>query len=202
MTHVLSRIACAATAMLSVGGWHASASAQSTDPFLGQIMCGAFNFPPRGWARLDGQLLQITTNIPLFSMLGTMYGGDGINTFRLPDLRGRVMLHDGQGPELTVRRTGDKGGSETVTMNNAQLPAHTHTVTPQGSPGDATLVSPANGVPATKARTTLYAPGPGTVPMSPVLSSAAGSNAPVPLMQPFLVMNCFIAVQGVFPPRD
>jgi microcystin-dependent protein len=78
---------------------------------------------------------------------------------------------------------------------------HTHTVTPQGSPADATLVSPANGVPATKARTTLYAPGPGTVPMTPVLTSPAGSNAPVPKMQPFVTVRCFIALEGVFPSR-
>ena len=116
-------------------------------------------------------------------------------------MRGRVLIHAGQGPGLTSRVEGETGGTETVTLSNAQLPAHTHTVTPQGSPADATLVSPANGVPPTKARTTLYAPGPGTVPMSPVLTSPAGANSPVPVMQPYVTVKCFIALQGVFPSR-
>jgi microcystin-dependent protein len=117
-------------------------------------------------------------------------------------MRGRVLIHAGQGPGLTLRDQGESAGTEQVTLNNAQLPAHTHTVTPQGSNSDATLVSPANGVPPTKARTTLYAPGPGTVPMSPVLTSPAGSNAPVPVMQPYVTVRCFIALQGVFPSRN
>ena len=202
MTRFLSRTGCIAAAALSLSAWHGAASAQATDPFLGQIMCGAFNFPPKGWARLDGQLLSIAQNTALFALLGTNYGGNGQTTFALPDMRGRVLIHDGGGPGLTPRTIGESAGAEQVTLNNAQLPAHTHTVTPLGSTADATLVSPANGVPPTKARTTLYAPGPGTIPMSPVLTSAAGSNAPVPVMQPYLAVNCFIAVQGVFPSRN
>jgi microcystin-dependent protein len=181
---------------------HGTASAQASDPFLGQIMCAGFNFAPKGWAELNGQLLPIAQNTALFALLGTQYGGNGQTTFALPDMRGRVLIHPGQGPGLTLRDQGESAGAEQVTLNNGQLPAHTHTVTPQGSPNDATLMSPANGVPATKARTTLYAPGPGTVPMSPVLTSPAGSNAPVPVMQPYVVMRCFIAMQGVFPSRN
>ena len=196
------RAVCAAVAAMSVIGLQGNAAAQSSDPYLGQIMCGAFNFPPKGWARLDGQLLSIAQNTALFALLGTNYGGNGVTTFALPDMRGRVLIHDGTGPGLTPREIGESAGAEEVTLNNAQLPAHTHTVTPLGSTADATLVSPANGVPATKSRTTLYAPGPGTVGMSPVLTSPAGSNAPVPVMQPYLAVNCFIAVQGVFPPRN
>jgi microcystin-dependent protein len=124
-----------------------------------------------------------------------------VSTFALPDMRGRVLIHAGQGPGLSSRVQGETGGTETVTLTNGQLPAHTHTVTPQGSPADATLVSPANGVAATKARTTLYAPGPGTVAMSPVLTSPAGANQPVPNMQPYVTVKCFIALQGVFPSR-
>lgn len=202
MSHALIRTGCAALAALSLTSLPTTASAQASDPFLGQIMCAGFNFAPRGWARLDGQLLSISSNTALFALLGTQYGGNGVTTFALPDMRGRVLIHNGQGPGLTNRDIGESAGSEQVTLNNAQLPAHTHTVTPQGSPSDATLVSPANGVPATKARTTLYAPGPGTVPMSPVLTSPAGSNAPVPVMQPYLTVNCFIALSGVFPSRD
>ena len=202
MSPLLSRIGCAAVAALSLGAMHGTASAQASDPFIGQIMCAGFNFAPKGWAELDGQLLPIAQNTALFALLGTQYGGNGTTTFALPDMRGRVMLHAGQGPGLTLRDQGAAAGAEQVTLNNGQLPAHTHTVTPQGSPADATLVSPANGVPATKARTTLYAPGPGTVPMSPVLTSPAGSNAPVPVMQPFVTLRCFIALTGVFPSRN
>ena len=197
-----SRLACSAVAALALSGWHTAASAQASDPFLGQIMCAAFNFAPKGWAELNGQVLLISQNTALFALLGTNYGGNGQTTFALPDLRGRVLMHDGSGPGLTTRTIGESAGTEQVTLNNAQLPAHTHAVTPQGSPADATLVSPANGVPATKARTTLYAPGPGSVPMSPVLTSPAGANSPVPVMQPYLVVKCFIAVQGVFPSRN
>lgn len=202
MHKLLSRTACAAAAACALFSLHAPASAQASDPYLGQIMCAGFTFAPRGWAELNGQILSIAQNTALFALLGTTYGGNGQTTFALPDLRGRVLMHAGQGPGLSSRDQGEVAGTETVTLNAAQLPAHSHTVTPMGSPSDATLQSPANGVPATKARTTLYAPGPGTVPMSPVLTSPAGGNAPVPNMQPYLVIRCFIATQGVFPPRD
>jgi microcystin-dependent protein len=202
MSHALTRTTSAVLVAASLVGAHGSASAQATDPYLGQIMCAAYNFTPRGWAPLNGQLLSIASNTALFALLGTMYGGDGKTTFALPDMRGRVMLHAGAGPGLTPRDVGESAGTETVTLTSGQLPAHTHTVTPQGSASDATLVSPANGVPATKSRTTLYAPGPGTVPMSPILSGSAGSNAPVSVMQPYLTMQCFIAMQGIFPSRD
>jgi microcystin-dependent protein len=202
MSHALSRAGCAAVAALSLCSLHGTASAQASDPFIGQIMCAGFNFAPRGWAELNGQLLPISQNTALFALLGTQYGGNGQTTFALPDMRGRVLIHAGQGPGLTQRDQGESAGAEQVTLNNAQLPAHTHTVTPEGSPSDATLVSPANGVPATKARTTLYAPGPGTVAMSPVLTSPAGSNAPVPVMQPYVTVRCFIALVGVFPSRN
>ena len=197
---VLSRGTCAAA--LSLLSWHGSASAQASDPFIGQIMCAGFTFAPRGWAELNGQTLAISQNTALFSLIGTTYGGNGQTTFALPDMRGRVLLHAGQGPGLTQREQGTSAGAEEVTLNNAQLPAHNHTVTPQGSPSDATLVSPANGVAATKSRTTLYAPGPGTVPMSPVLTSPAGSNAPVSVMQPYVTVKCFIALFGVFPSQN
>lgn len=202
MFRLLSRTGCAVIAALSLLGAASTVSAQASDPFLGQIMCAGFNFAPRGWAELNGQLLPISQNTALFALLGTQYGGNGQTTFALPDMRGRVLIHAGQGPGLTLRDQGEASGSEQVTLNNAQLPAHTHTVTPQGSPSDATLQSPANGVPATKARTTLYAPGPGTVPMSPVLTSPAGSNAPVPVMQPYVTVRCFMALFGVFPSRN
>ena len=202
MNLLRTRLAGAALAAVSMLGLHQTAAAQASDPFLGQIMCAGFTFAPRGWAELNGQILSIAQNTALFALLGTTYGGNGQSTFALPDLRGRVPMHAGQGPGLTPRDQGESSGAEQVTLNNSQLPAHNHTVTPMGSSADATLMSPANGVPATKARTTLYAPGPGAVAMSPVLTSAAGSNAPVSVMQPYLAVKCFIALNGVFPSRD
>jgi len=196
-----TRLASAALAALSLSAWHAPASAQATEPFIGQIMCAAFTFAPQGWAELNGQLLSIPQNTALFSLLGTTYGGNGTTTFALPDMRGRVLIHAGQGNGLTSRVQGESSGAEQVTLNNGQLPAHTHTVTPLGSPNDATQVTPANGVPATKARTTLYAPGPGSEAMTPLLTSPAGGNAPVPVMQPYVTIKCFISLFGVFPSR-
>jgi len=195
-SRLFSLAALAVASLLPLQAAHAQA-----EPFIGQIMCAGFTFAPKGWARLDGQLMSIAQNTALFSLLGTTYGGNGTTNFALPDMRGRALLHDGQGPGLTQHFEGAVEGSETVTLSNAQMPAHTHGVTQLGSSADATQVSPANGVPASKARTTLYAPGPGTIPMAPVTTSAAGANQPVSIMQPTLTVECFIAVQGIFPSR-
>ncbi len=201
MTFARSRLfglAAVATASLApLQAAHAQAQ-----PYLGQIMCAAFTFAPRGWARLDGQILPIAQNTALFSLLGTTYGGDGRSTFALPDMRGRALLHDGQGLGLSPHVEGAQEGHETVTLTSSQMPAHTHGVTPLGSGGDATQVSPANGVPASKARTTLYAAGPGTIPMATETTSPAGGNQPVAIMPPTLTVECFIALQGIFPSRD
>lgn len=126
------RITLAATAMLAALAAPLPAAAQS-EPFIGQIMCAGFNFTPRGWARLDGQLLPIAQNQALFSLLGTTYGGDGRTTFALPDMRGRALVHDGNGPGLTPRTLGERGGAETHTLTPSQMPAHTHTVAPRAS---------------------------------------------------------------------
>jgi len=96
------------------------------EPFIGQIQAFGFNFAPRGWAKCDGQLLSISGNEALFSLLGTTFGGDGRTTFQLPDLRGRSIVHPGQGPGLNNVRWGEKGGAETVTLSTANLPAHNH----------------------------------------------------------------------------
>src|SRR5215510_10746601 len=100
MNNVVFRTAAIAVGTLSLTVFNSTVSAQATDPYLGQIMCGAFNFPPKGWARLDGQLLSIAQNTALFALLGTNYGGNGQTTFALPDMRGRVLIHDGTGPGL------------------------------------------------------------------------------------------------------
>jgi microcystin-dependent protein len=205
MFSVLSRTACAAVAAMSLTCLNGTVSAQASDPFIGQIMCAGFNFAPRGWAEMNGQLLPISQNTALFALLGTQYGGNGQTTFALPDMRGRVLIHAGQGPGLTLRDQGESAGTEQVTLNNAQLPAHNHTVIPMGSSAEATLDSPAQAVPATttgKKQTPIYAPGPGTLAMSSTLTTTTGANAPVPVMQPYVTVRCFIALFGVFPSRD
>jgi microcystin-dependent protein len=150
---------------------------------------------------LNGQTLGIAQNTALFALIGTTYGGNGTTTFGVPDMRGRFPMHFGNGPGLTPRPLGESRGVEAVALTISHLPSHTHTVTPQGSNADANLATPANGVPATKGRTTLYAPGPGTVAMSPTTSGATGGNQPVDNMPPYVAVNCFMAVQGVFPSR-
>jgi len=203
MNNALSRAAAVAVGVLSMTGLNSTASAQASDPYLGQIMCGAFNFAPKGWAELNGQLLSIAQNTALFALLGTQYGGNGQTTFALPDMRGRVLLHAGSGPGLTPRSQGENGGTEQLTLSSGQLPAHNHTVIPMGSSAQATLESPEQAVLATtKKKNDIYAPGPGTVAMSSTLTTTTGGSAPVPVMQPFLTVRCFIATQGVFPPRD
>ena len=198
MIHRTTRQVMAAAALgLSALGAYAQA-----EPFLGQIMCAGFDFEPRGWARADGRLLPIAQNTALFSLLGTQYGGDGRSTFALPDLRGRVMVGSGQGPSTSARSAGETGGSETQQITVNQLPSHTHVVTPLASSSDAVSISPAGKVPATKARTTLYADSTPGTHLAPSISSPAGGNQPISVMQPFNTVGCFIALQGIFPSRN
>jgi microcystin-dependent protein len=177
-------------------------AAAQAEPFIGQIMCAGFNFAPRGWARLDGSLLPISQHQALFSLLGTNYGGDGRTNFGLPDLRGRFLMHDGNGPGLTPRQVGERGGAETHTLNPSQMPAHTHSVTPRGSTDAATVGSPAGAVPAaTRPRLPAYGAAPGNTEMAATTTGPAGGNQPTDHMPPYLVINCFIALEGIYPSR-
>ena len=170
------------------------------DPFLGEIRMFAGNFAPRGWALCNDQLLAISQNTALFSLLGTMYGGDGRVTFGLPDLRGRIPMSFGQGPGLTPRDQGEMGGEETVTLLSQQMPAHTHV--PNAESGGGNNTSPANNFWAASTRRDLtYTPTP-TGPMSPDAIRAAGNNQPHDNMQPYLAVSFIIALQGIFPPRS
>jgi microcystin-dependent protein len=178
------------------------AAAQATEPILGQIMCAGFNFTPRGWAELNGQLIPIAQNTALFSLLGTQYGGNGQTTFALPDMRGRMLIHAGQGPGLSLRDQGETGGSEANTLTTINMPAHAHGFAPLGSTNDATSVSPAGKVAASKARTTLYADPTNVVAQAASVTSSAGNGVPVNNMQPYLTIRCFIAVEGIFPSRN
>ncbi len=173
-------------------------------PFIGMVTIFAGNFAPRGWALCDGQLLPIANYSALFSILGTTYGGDGVSTFALPDLRGRAPIHAGTGSGLSSRKLGSKGGSETVTLTSKQIPPHTHTLSGSNSAGDNPLV--ANNVMATSG-TTVPPAGPysAATPNSPMNANAissTGGGQSHNNMQPFLTLNYIIALEGVYPSRN
>ena len=173
------------------------------DPFVAEIRIFPFNFAPKGWAWCDGQLLPLSQNTALFSLLGTTYGGNGKSNFALPDLQGRAPMHPGQGPGLSLHDLGETGGSETVTLLESEIPAHNHVVGAQNVPlggvaspagGNNTLNRPASG--------NLYnANGPAPVAMSGQGLAPAGGDQPHNNMQPYLTFYFNIALQGVFPPR-
>ena len=167
------------------------------DPFLGEIKICGFNFPPRGWALCNGQLLPINQNQALFSLLGTTYGGDGRTTFGLPDLRGRVPIHFNQGFPL-----GSKGGSETVTLTIAQMPAHNHLI--MDNNGSANTIHPGGAVLATAANNvSLYASSPGGGQALNANSLLPyGSSQPHTNLEPYLTLNFIIALQGIYPTRS
>lgn len=170
------------------------------DPFLGQIIMFGGNFAPRGWAFCDGQLLPIASYSALFSILGTIYGGDGRTTFALPDLRGRAPIHEGVGPGLETYRQGQRGGVEHVTLNITQIPSHTHLAAAKAASGvDAD--TPAGN---TWSNGEVYSSGKPTETMDTGAISVlnAGGSQSHENRPPFLVVNYIIALQGVFPSRS
>jgi microcystin-dependent protein len=171
-----------------------------SEPFVGEIRMFGFNFPPQGWAFCDGQLLSISQNAALFSLLGTTYGGDGESNFALPDLRSRVPVSLGQGEGLSSYAEGQAGGTETVTLGPAQMPAHTHAVSASSSP--AASERPAGRVLA-RSPDHSYIPEPDTdTVMNAKMIGEAGNSQPHDNIQPYLVLNFCIALQGVFPARE
>jgi microcystin-dependent protein len=172
------------------------------DPFVAEIRIFGFNFAPRGWAFCNGQLLPLSQNTALFSLLGTTYGGDGKSTFALPDIQGRVPMHPGQGPGLSSHNLGETGGTTAVTLLPSEMPAHTHTLGVQTAPLGATA-TPAGTTLGRPASGKLYvaAANPPLVTMSPSMLAGAGGGQPHNNLQPFLTFNFCIALQGVFPPR-
>ena len=174
-------------------------SAQS-EPFLGQIAFVAFNYAPKKWAECNGQTMSIAENSPLFSLLGTMYGGNGMTTFNLPDMRGRVLVGDGQGNGLSPYYLGQVGGQESVTLTNAQMPIHNHSVNAVLADGNAS--TPTGNVPAnTKTLDKEYSSSNPNTTMKPEMIGNAGNNQPHPNIQPYLTMKCIIAIEGVYPSR-
>jgi microcystin-dependent protein len=173
------------------------------DPFVAEIRIFPFNFAPRGWAWCDGQLLPLSQNTALFSLLGTTYGGDGKSNFALPDLQGRAPMHPGQGPGLSLHDLGETGGSETVTLLESEIPAHSHSVMANTSPG--TLQAPASdrGLSRSQGGNAYVptSPAPPMISMAPETLAPAGGDQPHNNLQPYLTFYFCIALQGVFPPR-
>jgi microcystin-dependent protein len=171
------------------------------DPFVAEIRIFPFNFAPKGWAWCDGQLLPISQNTALFSLLGTTYGGDGKSNFALPDMQGNAPMHPGQGPGLSLHDLGETGGSETVTLLESETPSHSHSQRAANLPGSGSTPQPT----AVLARTINafgYVTGSlALAAMSPNSLSPTGGDQPHNNMQPYLTLNFNIALQGVFPPR-
>ncbi len=180
-----------------------SIAVAAAEPFIGEIMMFGGTFCPRGWANVDGQLLPISQNQALFSLLGTTYGGDGRTTFALPDLRGRVPLHAGQGSGLTNRRQGEKGGAEQHTLNISELPAHQHAL--NASKGDANQSSPTGNVLANQSRKSRIFASPSPDSLTPMHAAAVGTTGGGRAhnnLQPFLGIRFCIALQGIYPSRS
>ncbi len=171
------------------------------EPFIGEIRMFAGNFAPRGWAFCDGQLLSISQNEALFSLFGTVYGGDGRTTFGLPEARGRVAIHVGQGPGLSPRPLGQKGGVETVTVNENQLPSHSHE--PLKATSDGASQASANDRMLANTNVDVYRLAAPAVALATATAiSETGGGGSHNNLQPFLGINCIVALFGIFPSRN
>jgi microcystin-dependent protein len=172
-----------------------------SNPFLAEIRIFTAGFAPKGWAMCDGQLMPISQNTALFSLLGTTYGGNGTSNFALPNLQGCSPMQAGQGSGLSLRDLGETGGEQTVTLLQTEMPAHSHTALAQGT---ANSNSPTNNAWASgqKGFGNVYAPPGNNTQMNPFALSIAGGNLPHNNLQPFLGLNFIIALQGVFPARS
>ena len=176
------------------------------EPYLGEIRMFGGNYAPRGWALCNGQLLAIAANTALFSLLGTTYGGNGVNNFALPNLQGRLPMHWGNNPPLTNRVLGEIAGTESVTLISTQMPIHNHVLNSgNGTAGDAStpqnnfssvFVDPNTGSPAST-----YSAAAATT-MAPTAIGTAGGSQPHDNMPPFLCVTFIIALEGIYPPRN
>jgi microcystin-dependent protein len=176
------------------------AHGQGDDAYLGQILMVSFNFAPQGWAICEGQILPIDQYTALFSLIGTTYGGDGVTNFALPDLRGRLPIHQGQGPGLQNYVIGQVGGEEQVSLTITQIPAHTHPLLGQSALG--TSANPTGNIWAAQSRLNIYS---SAVPDSPMGGGAigtAGSSLPHDNRSPYLTVNYIIALVGIYPSQN
>lgn len=170
------------------------------DPFVAEIRIFPFNFAPKGWAFCDGQILPLSQNTALFSLLGTTYGGDGKSNFALPNMQGNAPMHPGQGPGLSLHDLGETGGSDTVSLLESEIPSHAHTFRADVLDiADTNVVSP-NASFALSSGGTLYQ-STANVSLSGSALAPAGGDQPHNNMQPYLTLNFCIALQGVYPPR-
>jgi microcystin-dependent protein len=172
------------------------------NPFVAEIRIFPFNFPPKGWAFCDGQILPLSQNTALFSLLGTTYGGDGKSNFALPNMQGNAPMHPGQGPGLSLHDLGETGGSDTVTLLESEIPSHSHgllgsTQSANGNnPGPTVMLAKSNGGFAYSTNSTQN-----LVNMADVTIAPAGGDQPHNNLMPYLTLNFCIALQGVYPPR-
>jgi microcystin-dependent protein len=178
----------------ALGVFPATGFGPESDPFMGEVRLFAGNTVPTGWAACNGQLLAIAANQGLYSLLTTTYGGDGINTFALPDLRGRVPLGQGQGPGLTSYSLGQRAGTETVSLSINQMPSHFHQA--EASSAAAALPNPANNV---LGQGQFFNNGPTDVTMSPATIGTTGSGTGHENRMPYIALNWCICLQGIYP---
>jgi microcystin-dependent protein len=173
------------------------------DPFVAEIRTFPFSFAPKGWAFCDGQLLPLSQNTALFSLLGTTYGGDGKSNFALPNLQGSAPMFNGQGPGLSLHDLGETGGSDTVTLLESEIPSHTHAL--QASSHNATAGTPSANVALGRSAPAMMYKTPASNPQLAAMSDSAvapgGGDQPHNNLMPYLTLNFCIALQGVFPPR-
>ncbi|AZA78245.1 phage tail protein [Chryseobacterium sp. G0186] len=192
-------IACT---LLICSAFSPALKAQGSEPFLGQIAFVPYNFAPLGWAECNGQLMSIAQNTALFSLLGTTYGGDGITTFALPDMRGRVLVHSGQSASSgTTYTMGEIGGAESVTLTVTQMPSHSHAVSAVTAEGNQN--TPTGNIPAdTKLLDKEYSDATANTTMGNSMIKPAGGNQPHENRPPFITLKCIIALNGIFPSHN
>ncbi len=171
-----------------------------SEPFVAEIRIFGFNFAPQGWALCAGQLMSISQNTALFSLVGTYYGGNGTSTFGLPNLQGFVPMGQGNGPGLTPRVIGETAGEPNVTLLSSEMPTHTHSTNTNATAADD--YGPTNDYWAPDAGGTNQYGTASPSPMSPLALNPSGGNQPHNNMQPYLTMNYCIALQGIYPPRS
>ena len=178
-----------------------SDSVNAQEAMIGEVKMFAGNFAPRGWAMCNGQLLQISQNSALFSILGTTYGGDGRTTFALPDLRGRVPVHAGSGTGLIRKQLGQQGGAENVNISVRNLPSHTHAIKAVAEVGDEGLPN-GNLLASNSSANRSYSTLSSNATMNKSMVENTGGNLPVNNMQPYLTINYIICLEGIYPSRN